>query len=263
MQENEMEILIDDARVAEVAKLGLKAGGHKRIADGMCAMEAASYIAGEPWSDHPECVCPVIAAFLRNWNDSLDTEDRNRLITPALIVKTIGTRGSKELEKRRSLMAADWLIRTHAPAWLRLAKLDAQADLIAGLPEITDMAQYPSLRAPLEAVRKDAAAAWDAAGDAAWDAAGDAAWDAARAAAWDAAWDAAGDAAWDAARAAAWDAAWDAARDAAGDAARAAAWDAAWDAAGDALKPTQTLLQASAGELIERMCAATEEKLAA
>jgi len=260
------KIQIDETRLTEVAKRGLGKGNHQSIADGMCAMEAASYIAGEKWSDHPQCVCPVIGAFLRNWNDSLPDDERNALITPALIAKTIGTRGSKDLERRRSLMAADWLIRVHTPAWLRLAKLDSQADLITGLPEITDMAQYPSLRAPLEAVRKDAAAAGAAARAAAWDAAGAAAGAAARAAARDAARAAAGAAAWaaarDAARAAArdaaWAAAWAAAWDAAGDAAWAAAWDAAGDAAWDALKPTRDALQTSAGELILRMCALTE-----
>ena len=242
---------IDESRLAVVAKRGLKSGSHHGLSDGMCAMEAASYIAGEAWSDHPECVCPVIAAFLRNWNDSLSNDERNALITPALIAKTIGTRGSKDLEKRRSLMAADWLIRVHTPTWLRLAGLSEQAATIAGLPEITDMAQYPSLHASLEAVRKDAAAARNAARNAAWAAA--------RNAAWAAAWDAAGAAA----RNAAWAAAWDAARNAAWAAAGAAAGNAAWDV----LKPTKTELQRSAGELIERMCAvggdpATEAKAA-
>jgi hypothetical protein len=44
-----------------------------------CVMELAAYIANEPWSDHPKCVSPVIAAFLRNWNDSLDDETRQIL----------------------------------------------------------------------------------------------------------------------------------------------------------------------------------------
>ena len=181
-------IKIDEKRLEEARAKGLKSGSHDGPEAGFCAMEMVAYIAGESWSDHPECVCPVIGAFMRNWNDSLKDDERNKLITPELLLKTVGTRGSKDLERRRSLMAADWLIRVHTPAWLRLAKLDAQADLLAGLPEITDMAQYPSLRAPLEAVRKDAAAARDAAWAAAGAAARDAAWDAAGAAARDAAW---------------------------------------------------------------------------
>jgi hypothetical protein len=72
--------VIDEARLQEVAARGLGSGSHNHFGEGMCAMEAASYIAGEPWSDHPECVCPVIAAFLRNWNDSLPKSDRERLI---------------------------------------------------------------------------------------------------------------------------------------------------------------------------------------
>ena len=213
-----------------------------------CAMELASWLAGEPWSDHPSCACPVIGAFMRAWNDALPDAERNELLLP-LIPRLVGTRGSDALAERRSLMAADWLVRTHTPAWLRLAGLTAQADMLAGLPEITSMAQVPSIRGPLEAVRKDADAAGAAAG-AAW-AAARAAWDA-----WDAAGDAAGDAgaAWAAARAA-WDA-WDAAR-----AAARAAWDA-WDAAWAAL-PTRKELQQSALALVIRMIEAQEPAAAA
>ena len=247
-----------------------------------CVMEAAAFVAGEPWSDHPECTCPVIAAFMRGWNDGLPSdEDRTRLLLP-FVPKIVGTKGSEALEERRSLMAADWLVRVHTPAWLRLAGLKDQAATLEALPEITTLAQAPSLHGPLEAVRKDAAAAWAAARAAAWAAAGaaagDAAWaaarDAARAVAWAAAWDAARAAAWAAARDAAWAAARDAARaaawaaawDAAGAAAGAAAWDAAGAAAGaaawDALKDTVTELQHSALVLVERMDDLTDDDLA-
>jgi hypothetical protein len=79
----------------------------------------------------------------------------------------------------------------------------------------------------------------------------------ARAAAGAAARDAAGAAAGATARAAAGAAAWAAA----GAAARAAAWAAAGAAAGAALKPTTKALQASAVELVKRMCALTEADL--
>lgn len=225
-----MNTLINHDRLAQVT--ALDHGGHKSAADGMCAMEAAAWIAGEPWSDHPECVSPVIAAFMRSWNDALPDEDRSLLLLP-LIPLTIGTR-NPDLEQRRATMATDWLIRVHAPAWLRLAGLAKQAEMLASMPEITDFAKCPSLMPALEGVRNDAAAAradaWDAAGDAAGAAAGDPAWAAA--------WDAAGAAAGAAARDAAWEAAWD------------AAWAAAWAAARDAVVE----LQASASDLIRRMC---------
>lgn len=157
------------------AVTALASGAHADGSVQMCAMEAAAWIAGEPWSDHPECVCPVISAFMRSWNDSLPDDKRSALLLP-LIPSTIGTRGSAALASRRATMATDWLVRVHTPAWLRLAGLTAQADTLASLPEITDFAKTPGIMPTLEAVRKDAAAA----GAAAWDAAGDAAGDAAR-----------------------------------------------------------------------------------
>jgi hypothetical protein len=237
----------------------------------MCAMEAVAYVFGEPWSDHPKCACPIISAFMRAWNDGLPDGERNALILP-LIPRLGNTKGNKALEARRSLMATDWLVRIHAPAWLRLAGLTAHADALAGLPEITSLKQIPAIKPAIEAAQRDAATAGDATWDAAnvtWAAAGAAAWDAARAAARAAAmaaaeaprvardtaidavgavaWDAAGTAAidaanvaWATANAAAWDAAGaaviDAAEDAAGDAARAAVIDAAEDVAWDAAR---------------------------
>ena len=176
--------MIIEERLAQISTL--KSGAHSEGA-AMCAMEAVAYIAGEPWSDHPQCASPVIAAFMRSWNDSLPSDaERERLLLP-FIPKIVGTRGSEALEHRRSLMAADWLVRVHTPAWLRLAGLEDQALSLEGLPEITSMAQVPSIRGPIEAVRIDAvaagAAAWAAAGDAARDAAWAAAGAAARAAA--------------------------------------------------------------------------------
>ncbi len=258
---------IDTDRLSEVKVLA--AGAHREGAE-MCAMEAVAYIAREPWSDHTACSCPVLSAFMRSWNDWLPEDERTAILLP-FIPRLVGTKGSPALEQRRATMSADWLIRVHTVAWLRLAKLDKQADLLASLPEITDFAQCPSLMPALEAVRTDAYAAWDAARDAAWDAAWDAAraaaWDAAWAAAWAAAWDAAWDAAWAAGRAAAWDAAWDAARAAAWDAARAAAWDAGRDAARDAawdgLSKTKKELQVSAADLLSRMIELKDEDKAA
>ena len=178
-------IHIDEARLAEVVTLSR--GGHGSIEYGMCVMEAVAYVAGEPWSDAPQCACPVITAFMASWNDGLPSnEERDRLLKP-LIPLIVGTRSTKAVEQRRATMAADWLIRVHTPAWLRAAKLDSQAAVLESLPEITDFAKCPSLMPTLEAVRKDSTAAMDAA----WAAARDAAWAAARAAAWAAARDAA------------------------------------------------------------------------
>ena len=217
-----MPIAIDLERFERLPPL--KRGAHPANDSEMCVMEAVAYVTHKEWSDSPPCVCPVLGAFMRAWNDGLhDDEERTRLLKP-LIPDLINTRGSKTLEGRRATMAADWLVRVHTPAWLRLAKLDKQADALASLPEITDFAQCSSLMPTLNAARSDARAARDAA----------------RAAAWAASGDAARAAAWAAARAAA----------------RAASGDAAWAAAWDALSVIRNELQQSVLALVHRMIAA-------
>lgn len=50
--------------------------------DGMgkaCAMEAASWLAGERWSDHPRSVHRAIAAVARWVNDTVEDQERQRL----------------------------------------------------------------------------------------------------------------------------------------------------------------------------------------
>ena len=162
----------------DLESLILKSGLHLEQSREMCIMEAVAYVAGEPWSDHPTCASPVISAFLRSYNDLVSDQVRQTL--KPFIPRLIGTAASESVERRRALMATDWMVRVHTPAWLRLAGLTADADALAGLPEITDTAQFPSIKAPLEAARSNANAAGAAAGAAAWDADWDAAWDAAR-----------------------------------------------------------------------------------
>ena len=215
----------------------------------LCIMEAVAFVAGESWSDSPACASPVVAAFLRSWNDALSDEDRDRLLPAAAWVpRLVGSRGDDATEKRRAYLALDWLLRVHTPAWLELVPaLAPHAAALRALPEIVDMTTDGRAGDTVRAAR-------DAAGVAAWDA-----WDAAR----DAARDAAGVAARDAAGVAAWDAAWDAAEAAARAAAEAewaAAWDAAWDAARDALRPAVETLQQSARGLLDRMLACGEHR---
>ena len=68
----------------------LSKGKHISPEDGACVMELASMLAGEPFSDHPVCSCPVIGSFLRAYNDSLDDERRQDLY--AYAAKVVGSR---------------------------------------------------------------------------------------------------------------------------------------------------------------------------
>jgi hypothetical protein len=255
----------------DLESLVLLKGSHSKREEGVCFLEAVSWFAGERHSDQPKCVSPVIANFGRRWNDDLDDAGRQRL--KPYIPKLVGTKASKQVEEARGWMLADWMFRTHLPAWLDLAGITEPAAALRALPPIADLTTFDGSVASVREAGDRAAAARAAAWAAAWDAARDAAWAAARDAAWAAAWDAARDAAWAAARAAAWDAARDAARDAAWDAARDAARAAARDAAskgGDytaqykaaydvtaaKLAPTKASLQDSAFELLDRLISA-------
>jgi hypothetical protein len=227
-------------RLPTLDLLHLASGPHDPNAEQrMCLLEAAAYIAGEPWSDHPECVSPVLGAFGRQLNDVLPDDQRQKL--KPYITRLIGTAGDG-LDEARGLLALDWLVRVYTPTWLRLVPaLVADADALAGLPRIETLEQAAQVG---KLVRETASYAREA-----WAAAGAAARAAARAAA--------GAAAGAGAGAAAWDAAWDAARAAAGAAAGAgagaAAWDAARAAAGDHLQPTVTSLQNSAIALFDTL----------
>ena len=175
----------------DIDTLTLKKGNHRSPDEGMCVMEAVAMLDGGKFTDTPKCASPVIGAFLRNWNDSLPDDQRQEL--KRYIIPLVGSAGTAAQEEQRSWMALDWLVRVQTPAWLRLAGLTEQADILTAMGEVT-AETCPSIRPALEAVRVDARAALDAARDAARAAAGAAAGAAARAAgaaAWDAAWDAA------------------------------------------------------------------------
>jgi len=231
----------------DIDAITLAKGSHRTPDEGMCLMEAVAYVAGESHSDRPECVCPVLAAFGRTWNDALDDEDRNRLLKP-FIPLLVGTRSTPAVEQRRGFLAADWVVRVYAPVWLRAAGLEDEAAELEGLAPLLSVESSVAARPAIDRAR---AAAMDAAA-AALAAAGDAAIDAAVAVA-TAAWDAAAAiyAAEDAAAyagTAVWHPAWDAATDAA----------TAVAATGGALRPHVEQLQASAADLYRRMIEVTE-----
>ena len=105
-------------RLEKLNDITLTDGSHKSPDDGMCVMEAAAWIAGEEWTDHPACVSPMLAAFCRLLNDAWDDEGRQRL--KPFAARAVGTAGDGQ-DEARSYMALDWLVRTHTPAWLDLA----------------------------------------------------------------------------------------------------------------------------------------------
>jgi hypothetical protein len=100
----------------EVAVLGYQAdppqlvpllsrGKHRNPRQGACFMELASYLAGEPWSDHPACTHPLLAAVARDVNDYTSDAARGRLAE--LIPSVIGLAGDDlHIDARIALVCA-------------------------------------------------------------------------------------------------------------------------------------------------------------
>ncbi|MEP6527707.1 MAG: hypothetical protein ABJA86_11150 [Nocardioidaceae bacterium] len=65
----------------------LSRGKHRNPRKGACFMELASYLAGERWSDHPECTHPLLAQLARLVNDHTSDARRPELaeLTPLVI----------------------------------------------------------------------------------------------------------------------------------------------------------------------------------
>ena len=90
----------------------LARGKHPSSDHGVCVMELASMLAGEPFTDHPRSVCPVIGAFLRSYNDRLDERWRQDLYEFA--AKVVGTRSTRAVERQRAQMCSEWARRVSA-----------------------------------------------------------------------------------------------------------------------------------------------------
>jgi hypothetical protein len=236
-------------------------GTHASAQDGRCAMEWVSYLAGEPHSDQPICVSPVLRAMCIALNDGLEQKPRQRL--RPYLARTIGT-SQDGLDTQRGWMAMDWLARVYTPAWLRLAGLTDTAERLEVAAAVSGPDDLATALELLEGARREARAArarafgsplptgW-ATALAAGVAGREAAWACAGAAAWAAARIGIGDIAGDRARAAARAAAGDAAAIAVRHSRASACHAGARAAAHAALEPTLERLAASALALLDRM----------
>jgi len=78
----------------------LTRGRHVSPEEGACLMEYVSVLAGESFSDSPECTDPTLAAIARAVNDYSGDERRQRL---AILASDLTTAGPLELTQRHDL----------------------------------------------------------------------------------------------------------------------------------------------------------------
>jgi len=185
----------------------LKYGGHASREEGVCAMEAVAWLAGEPHSDRPACTCSVIGRLVVRLNDRIGRGEqadalRTRILRP-LLPKLVGTAATREVRAKRAYLATDAAVRIFAARALdevgmalKRPELEAEAQKLRALPPVVDGASAKEAEAAARAARKvsasfaaataaDAAAASAAAAAAAADDAAAAAASAASAAAAD------------------------------------------------------------------------------
>jgi hypothetical protein len=80
-------------------RVRLTPGRHGSLGEGACVVELASILAAEPFSDRPRCVDPVIASYLRAWNDRVAYVDRQRLAPYA--TRIVDSRAPGDVRRRR------------------------------------------------------------------------------------------------------------------------------------------------------------------
>ena len=85
----------------------LARGRHRSPEHGVCAMELSSMLGDERFTDHPQRVCPAVAAFLRGYNDALPARLRQELF--AVAASVVGSRTPDEqLRRDRHVALLRW-----------------------------------------------------------------------------------------------------------------------------------------------------------
>jgi hypothetical protein len=95
----------------------LSKGRHNSPEDGACVMELASMLGGEPFSDHPASVCPIIGSCLRAYNDWIDDDRRQDLYRYASMV--VGSRAPVEVQRARAERVTEWAGEAARRRWTR------------------------------------------------------------------------------------------------------------------------------------------------
>lgn len=133
----------------------LSRGSHTPESGEGCLLEIVSLLAGEAWSDHPPCVCPVLTTYGIALNDAMpDNATRDKYLLP-LVPLLQGTADPAKVESR-TYHFADTAIRRFAPLALRAAGRETEAQSLEACEPVTD-------KRTAKAAARAANAAWTAA----------------------------------------------------------------------------------------------------
>jgi hypothetical protein len=173
--------------VAEIDldSLVIERGRHAYADQGMNVLEAVSALSpSEKFGDSPTSVSPVISAFLKEWNDDLEDEPRQRL--KEFIPRITGSILTEDVEEFRAWLATDWLVRVQAPVWLEAAGLDEFAEALREQDAVVFPDQARNVQTLLDEAAayanvgaKDMSRDWGEKGEEAWAQVGPKSWEAA------------------------------------------------------------------------------------
>jgi hypothetical protein len=121
--------------------LNLTAGVHLSPEEGLNVIEAAAYFAGEPHSNSPASVCPVLTKYLLSINDSMNDNERSRL--KAYVLPLNGSKNDSYLKRLELLVMCN--IKEVTPLMLRATGINNNIELATVL-EATQENDFSSAR---------------------------------------------------------------------------------------------------------------------
>lgn len=124
------------AGLPDLSTVVIEPRSHPRRGSRLTILELAGWLAGEPHTDDPATVSPVLRVYVRELAAGVDDPLRQSLRDQAS--RLAGTGAFDEVtERRRSWLLADRLLRLHAATWLGAAGLTESADRLGRLGSIS------------------------------------------------------------------------------------------------------------------------------
>lgn len=119
----------------DLSTIVLEPHSHPRRGSRLSVLELAAWLAGEPHSDDPANVSPVLRVYARELAAGIDDPLRQTLRGRASRLSGTGA-FDDVIERRRSWVLADRLLRLHASRWLGAAGLSESAERLRNLESI-------------------------------------------------------------------------------------------------------------------------------
>jgi hypothetical protein len=103
--------------IKDIWRFEIRVGNSKHPRDGACVLDAVSWLMYGVLGDHPECVCPVIAKYVRSMNDCLPNRARQKLRS---YIPHLAGSGDDDAQTARSEFLEQQVYHVYLPKLLRM-----------------------------------------------------------------------------------------------------------------------------------------------